>query len=101
MNYCAPYGYKQEKVVVNGGASFGVEFQESTSFSEMDAGVVKRNAGESTIPVERFWGYTRIDSIELSKADDLDSNTNVSDTLADKDATKETNVLPYKYLWQE
>lgn len=93
INYCAPYGYKQEKVVVNGGASFSVEFQESTEFATIDAGVVKLNAGENTIRINRFWGWTLIDYIEISKADSLGIDTNVSDTLVDTNATKEAKKL--------
>jgi len=93
VNYCAPYGYKQEKFVINGKTSFNVEFKPSEEFAELDAGLVKLHEGENTIRMERFWGWTLIDYISLEKSDGAGFDTNVTNDLVDKDATKQTHKL--------
>ena len=93
INFCAPYGQKMETVTVNGGQSFNVEFKPSEEFAELNAGVIKLNAGENKIRISRFWGWTLFDYITISPADKLEINTNVSDKLIDSKATAETQKL--------
>lgn len=93
INYCAPYGYKQETITVNGGQSFNAVFEESTEFAEINAGVIKLQAGENKIRISRCWGWTLFDYITISPAEALNVNTNVSDKLIDPNATAETQKL--------
>ncbi len=93
VNYCAPYGYKQETITVNGGQSFNVEFEPSTEFAEIEAGIIKLQAGENKIRISRSWGWTLFDYITLSPAPALEVNTKVSDKLINPNATAETQKL--------
>nr|WP_303243927.1 glycosyl hydrolase [uncultured Cellulosilyticum sp.] len=91
--FCAPYGYKQETVTVNGGQSFNAIFEPSTEFAEVNAGVIKLQAGENKIRISRCWGWTLFDYITVSPASALEVNTNVSDKLINPNATAETQKL--------
>lgn len=93
INFCAPYGYKQETITVNDGQSFNAIFEPSNEFAEINAGVIKLQAGENKIRISRCWGWTLFDYITISPADALAVDTNVSDKLIDSKATAETQKL--------
>ena len=93
VNYCAPYGEKQETITVNGGQSFNGLFKPNEAFELVNVGTIKLNAGENSIRISRLWGWTLFDYIELKEADALQINTNVSDDLINPNATEATKRL--------
>lgn len=93
VNYCAPYGEKQETITVNGGQSFSGHFTPNTAFELANVGTIKLNAGENKIRISRFWGWTLFDYIELEEAEAISINTNVSDELINPNATEATKKL--------
>lgn len=57
--------YKEQYVYVNGGNTFTVKFPAVTVFSDADAGKVLLHAGDNSITLQSYWGWTDIDKFSL------------------------------------
>lgn len=93
IGYAAPYGYKIQNIYTNGGQEIQAKFDEISTFTKTEAGVVKLQAGTNTIKIVNSWGWTLIDYIELEVAPALNIPTDIPDTLVNPNATKETQQL--------
>lgn len=87
--------YKEQYFFVNSVASNNLVLQPSSIFTDVDAGKFLLNAGNNTITVQSYWGYSDIDKFSVYT---VPANTyNITPNLVDTNATAETKAL-YNYL---
>ena len=84
-------GAKSQYVLVNGQTAATVNFAITDEWKELNIGTYKLNAGENTITVEAFWGWTYLDYLTVEKATLPELKGNA--TLSDKKATQSTQGL--------
>ena len=91
-------GYKENYVYVDG-ESIGVLAGDSPNFSCVTVPHVWMAAGEHSVKVEKYWGYTNIDKLDVMTGAPVDPDIyKVSETLVDKDASDNARRI-YKYLY--
>ena len=99
ISYCEPYD-KNKKVQylnVNGVNQGEVSFSHNLKFEETSGGVVMLNAGENTIELSAYWGYTFFDYLTIQPADESLTNLSPTRTLSNPNASDSTKRL-YQYL---
>ncbi len=86
-------GPKTQYLYING-TSAGTLVSDETSkkWVEQDYGAVKLNAGENTITIESYWGWTLYDYVEVTPYVNTTSLA-ISNELCDENATSETQGL--------
>ena len=99
ISYCEPYD-KNKKVQylnVNGVNQGEVSFSHNLKFEETSGGVVMLNAGENTIELSAYWGYTFFDYLTIQPADESLTNLSPTRMLSNPNASDSTKRL-YQYL---
>ncbi len=66
--YSAPYGEKVQNLLVNGVDQGQISFTSET-WTEVNLGSVKLNAGENEISIKSSWGWSNLDYIRIESAD--------------------------------
>ena len=94
--YCGGIGgAKQQNLSINGVSQGAVGVPESDGFEAVKVSSVKLNEGENTLVIEKSWGWSNFDYMEVEDA----SSTPIiatQTTPCDKDATAETkNLMSY------
>ncbi len=91
IGYAGIYGAKIQGLEINGVNQGNVSFAEGKTFEEVKFGTVKLEKGDNTVTIVGSWGWTLFDyvSIEAAELGELQC----SNTLCDKDATKEAQGL--------
>jgi len=89
VQYQSPYGFKNTRMVVNGGSSAEIAFQQTDKFTLADAGKVLLQPGNNTIEFQRDWGWYFIDSLQVRPAARRPDH-NVNPCLTNTASTKET-----------
>ncbi len=93
IGYSAPYGSKQQNVLVDGNMlSTNTEFS-STTFAEAKAGTLELAAGEHTITVESTWGWMNLDYMYVTPNEPVQIDFSCSNKLSDENATAEAQGL--------
>lgn len=92
IGYQAPYGYKETSVLLNGSPVASVPLEQTTEFSEKQAGKLLLQAGENTITFEPFWGWYNIDYVSLTPTAPPKTH-NVPKTLVNPNASPEAQAV--------
>ena len=82
---------KIQKLYVNGSNQGELSFVMNDKFEEISCGAINLNAGENTIQLESFWGWTWFDYLTLQPANLTELKG--SAVLSDKAATSESQSL--------
>ncbi|MDY2509491.1 MAG: glycosyl hydrolase [Ruminococcus callidus] len=82
---------KTQKLKVNGVSQSDVTFPATSSFTEIKATSVQLAAGENTIEMESFWGWTQFDYMTVTTKTFTELKS--SNALCDPKATKEAQSL--------
>lgn len=94
VRYRSPQ-YKEQYFFVNSVSGNNLVLQPSSTFTDADAGKFLLNAGNNTITVQSYWGYSDIDKFSIYTIPA--NNYNITPNLVDTNATAETKAL-YNYL---
>jgi Glycosyl hydrolase family 26/Carbohydrate binding module (family 35)/Pectate lyase superfamily protein len=82
---------KTENVIINGGFSFPVIFPDQVGFALTPAGNHYLEGGINTVCIQKNWGWTEIDRVEIYPAESL--SFNISPALVDPDADSGAKAL--------
>lgn len=96
IGYCLPEdrGVKTQNLLVNGVMQSQINFAVSDTFKEMKVGNIKLTEGKNVITIQKSWGWTIFDYIEVEKA--VLPELTASSTLCDPKATDEAkNLMSY------
>lgn len=86
-------GYKENYVYVDG-ENMGVIVTETTDFSDSVLEHVYLSAGEHEVTVKKYWGWIKIDRLEVYTAKQINPEKyNIKPVLANKNATENTKRL--------
>ncbi len=93
IGYCLPSdrGSKIQNLVVNGVTQSQINFAPSDTFKELTVANIKLNEGKNIIKIEKSWGWTLLDYLEVSTA--VLPEISASDKLCDSKATAEAKSL--------
>lgn len=69
IRYASVYGPKRNYVYVNGQSLGEKEFPYAQRFTDLDVGVVRFQAGDNSVRVEKSWGYFEVDSFLTAPAE--------------------------------
>lgn len=92
IGYHAPFGFKETSVLLNGAPVASVPLQQTTGFSEKQAGKLLLHAGENTITFEPGWGWYNIDYVSLTPTAPPKTH-NVPKTLVNPNASPEAHAV--------
>ncbi|CAH0017148.1 unnamed protein product [Clonostachys rhizophaga] len=96
IRYAGIYGAKRTTLVLNGGASSEVQFEETTTWASVSGGQLLLNQGSNTIDIVSNWGWYLIDSITLTPSEPRPPH-NINSRLINQRADIYTRKL-YNYL---
>ncbi|MDO4155915.1 MAG: glycosyl hydrolase [Oscillospiraceae bacterium] len=93
MNVCyaTDGGAKTQKMNINGTPQSDIAFSNQSAFKESKVATVKLEAGENTIEIVSYWGWTQFDYMTLTEP--VYPELTASSVLSDKSATAETQSL--------
>ena len=93
MNVCyaTDGGAKTQHLYVNGEVASDIAFSNHVELSESNVARIKLKAGENTIKIVSYWGWTQFDYLTLTEPNYPELSA--SSDLADKNATPETQSL--------
>lgn len=93
MNVCyaTDEGAKTQKMNINGTPQSDIALSNQSTFKESKVATVKLKAGENTIEIVSYWGYTQFDYMTLTEP--VYPELTASSVLSDKSATSETQSL--------
>lgn len=99
IGYCEPSDprKKVQYLNVNGQNQGEVTFPYCEGWNEITAGYVPLNEGKNEIEIDSYWGYTYLDYMIVTPADEKITNLSPSKTLSDPDATENAKRL-YQFL---
>ncbi|CAI4213996.1 unnamed protein product [Parascedosporium putredinis] len=96
IRYAGIYGAKRTTVTLNGGISFEVPFEETTSWETASGGQVLLDKGANTIVISNNWGWYLVDYISLKPSAPRAAHQ-ITDTLVNPAADANAYKL-YRYL---
>ncbi len=89
--YATDGGAKTQKMNINGTPQSDIAFSNQATFKESKITTVKLEAGENTIEIVSYWGWTKLDYLTLTEP--VYPELTASSVLSDKSATSETQSL--------
>jgi mannan endo-1,4-beta-mannosidase len=89
--YATDGGAKTQKMNINGTPQSDIALSNHETLSESKVATVKLAAGENTIEIVSYWGWTKFDYLTLTEP--VYPTLSASSTLADANATSETQSL--------
>ncbi len=93
IGYSAPYGTKQQNVLVDGGMLSTDTSFSSTTFADIKAGTINLEAGSHTLTVESTWGWMNLDYMYITPNVPVELDLSCSNELSDDNATPEAQGL--------
>ncbi len=91
IGYAAPFGSKQQDILVDGTTVTSTPDFSSESFAEYNAGIIKLTEGEHTLTVKSTWGWMYLDYVYVTPAEPIELVR--FNTLSDPNATSEAQGL--------